>query len=112
MDEHLAAWTGTLTCHEAMDLLQAAGVRAGAVQTAEDVNESDPQMAFRGTFFEMDHPVIGEARFEGLPFTASNFRPDHWRSGPLLGEDNAYVLGELLGISDDEIEDLDRRGVI
>jgi crotonobetainyl-CoA:carnitine CoA-transferase CaiB-like acyl-CoA transferase len=112
LDEHLGAWTRTLTCHEAMDLLQAAGVRAGAVQTAGDVNESDPQMAFRGTFFEMDHPVIGEARFEGLPFVASHFSPDHWRSAPLLGEDNAYVFGELLGLPDEEIEDLDRRGVI
>ena len=75
-----------------MHLLQAAGVRAGAVQDAEDVNEHDPQMAHRDVFFELDHPVIGEARFEGVPFTATQFAPDHWRSAPLLGEDNDYVL--------------------
>lgn len=59
-----------------MHLLQAAGV-AGAVQDAEDANEHYPQFKARGTFFEMDHPVIGPARFEGLPFQASNFAPDH-----------------------------------
>ena len=41
------------------------GVPAGAVQDAEDLNERDPQVAHRGVFFEMDHPVIGPARFEG-----------------------------------------------
>ena len=80
-----------------MHLLQAAGVRAGAVQNAEDVNEHDPQMAHRDVFFELDHPVIGEARFEGVPFTATQFAPDHWRSAPLLGEDNDYVYGTILG---------------
>jgi crotonobetainyl-CoA:carnitine CoA-transferase CaiB-like acyl-CoA transferase len=95
-----------------MDILQAAGVRAGAVQTAEDVNETDPQIAFRGTFFELDHPVIGEARFEGIPFQATTFAPDNWRSGPLVSEDSYYVFGELLGLSDADIDDLAARDVI
>ena len=70
----IAAWTVGRDCHELMHLLQAAGVRAGAVQNAEDVNEHDPQMAHRDVFFELDHPVIGEARFEGVPFTATAVR--------------------------------------
>ncbi len=51
--------------------------RPGAVQNAEDLNETDPQIAHRGVFFEMDHPVIGRARFEGNPFT---FSRDHVRT--------------------------------
>ena len=43
-----------------------------------------PQMAHRDIFFEMDHPVIGPARFEGMPFTSTSFQADHWRSAPLL----------------------------
>ena len=57
------------------ELLQAHGVPAGAVQNAEDLNERDPQIAHRGVFFEMDHPVIGPARFEGNPFHLSLDRP-------------------------------------
>ena len=112
LDREIAAYTVGRDCHELMHLLQAAGVRAGAVQNAEDVNEHDPQMAHRDVFFELDHPVIGEARFEGVPFTATQFAPDHWRSAPLLGEDNDYVYGTILGLSTDEIADLTEQGVI
>jgi crotonobetainyl-CoA:carnitine CoA-transferase CaiB-like acyl-CoA transferase len=112
LDEHVAAWTRDRDRHDVMTVLQRSGVRAGAVQDAEDVNEHDPQMAYRGTFFEMDHPVIGPARFEGLPFAASNFATDHWRSAPLLGEDNGFVYGEILGLDAEEIDDLSAAGVI
>lgn len=112
LDANIAAFTKDRDRHELMTLLQAAGVRAGAVQDAEDVNEHDPQMAHRDVFFELDHPVIGEARFEGLPFTSTSFTTDHWRSAPLLGEDNHHVLHHILGISDDEIDNLLETGVI
>jgi benzylsuccinate CoA-transferase BbsF subunit len=112
LDAYLATWTADHDRHEAMTLLQAAGVRAGAVQDAEDVNEFDPQMAHRDVFFEMDHPVIGEARFEGVPFTSTSFRPDHWRSAPLLGEDNGHVFSRILGLRDDEVAELSAAGVI
>jgi crotonobetainyl-CoA:carnitine CoA-transferase CaiB-like acyl-CoA transferase len=112
LDEHLAAWTRSRDRHAVMKRLQRAGVRAGAVQDAEDVNERDPQLAFRGTFFELDHPVIGPARFEGVPFAATQFSPDNWRSAPLLGEDNNYVYGELLGLSAEDIAELASSGVI
>jgi crotonobetainyl-CoA:carnitine CoA-transferase CaiB-like acyl-CoA transferase len=69
-------------------------------------------MAHRDVFFELDHPVIGEARFEGVPFTATSFDADHWRSAPLLGEDNRYVFGELLGLDADEVTELEESGVL
>jgi benzylsuccinate CoA-transferase BbsF subunit len=106
LDEHIGAWTVRRDAHDVMHTLQRAGVRAGAVQDARDVNERDPQMAHRDVFFELDHPVIGVARFEGVPFSSTSFATDHWRSAPLLGEDNRYVLESLLGLSESEIEDL------
>jgi benzylsuccinate CoA-transferase BbsF subunit len=112
LDAHLSSWTSTRDPHDVMHHLQAAGVRAGAVQNAQDVNESDPQMAHRDVFFELDHPVIGEARFEGVPFTSTSFAADHWRSAPLLGEDNRYVFGDLLGLEVDEVADLEATGVL
>ena len=74
--------------------------------------EVDAQIAHRGTFFELDHPVIGPALFEGNPMTFSRTEQDNWRSAPLLGEDNDYVFGELLGLSADERADLTDRGAI
>jgi benzylsuccinate CoA-transferase BbsF subunit len=114
LDALVAAWTCTLDRHDMMRALQAAGVRAGAVQDAEDVNEHDPQMNAPGrqAFFELDHPVIGRARFEGMPFTSTSFAADNWRSGPLLGEDNHWVYAELLGLGDDEVVALEAEGVL
>jgi crotonobetainyl-CoA:carnitine CoA-transferase CaiB-like acyl-CoA transferase len=112
LDAHLAEWTGPLDRHEVMHRLQAAGVRAGAVQDARDLAETDPQIAAHGTFFTMDHPVIGEALFEGTPFLTDRIREDRWRSAPLLGEDNAYVCHEILGMDDDEYARLADAGVI
>ena len=71
-------------------------------------------MAARGVFFEMDHPVIGMARFEGNADAVLARRvPENWRSAPLLGEDNAYVFtGHRSGIDEDEYDELTSEGII
>jgi crotonobetainyl-CoA:carnitine CoA-transferase CaiB-like acyl-CoA transferase len=112
LDGHLSAWTAGQDPHDIMHHLQAHGVRAGAVQNPEDLNEVDEEVAARGTFFEMDHPVIGPARFEDFPGRLSDGAPDHWRSAPLVGEDNHYVFGDLLGLDKDELEELSQQGII
>lgn len=112
LDREIAAWTRTQDPLEAMVALQAAGVRAAAVQDPRDLNEHDPQLAARGIFFEMDHPVIGVALFEGEPMLFSRTAADNWRSAPLLGEDNLHVYRGILGMTDDEIADYAERGII
>jgi crotonobetainyl-CoA:carnitine CoA-transferase CaiB-like acyl-CoA transferase len=112
LDGLVSRWTSERDKHAVMHLLQSYGVAAGAVQDARDLNETDPQIAERGLFFELDHPVIGPARFEGTPIHFSGFRADTWRSAPLLGEDNSYVFAEVLGMSPDEVDHLAAEGVI
>jgi benzylsuccinate CoA-transferase BbsF subunit len=112
LDEHLGAWTRERDRHEIAELLQRRGVPAGAVQNAEDINERDPQIAHREVFFEMDHPVIGPARFEATPIRFSSMGQDDWRSAPLLGEDNEYVFKRLVGVTDDEYDELVAEGII
>ena len=112
LDALLSDWTSARDKHEVMHLLQSHGVPAGAVQDARDLNEGDPQIADRGLFFELDHPVIGPARFEGTPIRFSDVEDDTWRSAPLLGEDNSYVFTELLGMPADEVAELAADGVI
>ncbi|MET1003648.1 MAG: CoA transferase [Acidimicrobiia bacterium] len=112
LDVHVAAWTRDRDRYAVMELLQQSGVPAGVVQNAEDLNERDPQVAHRGVFFELDHPVIGPAKFEGTPVQLSDTTADNWRSAPLLGEDNAYVFKQIVGFSDDEYGDLEAEGVI
>jgi benzylsuccinate CoA-transferase BbsF subunit len=112
LDARLAEWSRTQDGRAAMHRLQAAGVRAALVQNAEDLNEHDPELAGREVFFEMDHPVIGPARFEGMPIRFSRIKQTSWRSGPLLGEDTRYVLTDILDMPDDEVDALAQEGVV
>jgi crotonobetainyl-CoA:carnitine CoA-transferase CaiB-like acyl-CoA transferase len=112
LDAKVAEWTRELDRHDVMTRLQKAGIAAGAVQDPRDLTDVDPQIAARGTFFSLDHPVIGEALFEGSPMKLSRTDTDLWRSAPLLGEDNDYVFGELLGLSAGRRAELAEAGVI
>ena len=112
LDAQIGAWTKDFDRHDLMHRLQAAGVAAGAVQNPEDTIDHDPQIAGRGLFFELDHPVIGEALFEGTPIKFSRTVQENWRSAPLLGEDNDFVFKSLLGLPDGEYQALVEEGVL
>ena len=112
LEAQLAQWTASQEPRGITDRLQEAGVCGALVQNAEDLNEYDPQLAERGVYFEMDHPVIGPARFEGSPTLFSRIKQVNWRSGPLLGEDSRYVLTDILGMSSVDVDALFDEGVI
>ena len=71
-----------------------------------------PQLAFRGFFEEVGHPVNNPAPHSTLPMRLSR-GPDrfHRRPAPLLGEHNHEVLTEL-GLSEGEIAALEDDGII
>lgn len=111
LDTNISQWTIQYDKCEVMELLQGYGVPSGAVQSPEDRMEYDPQAKHRNIFPTLEHPLLGSHRFEGIPFQMSEAEPvlvEHW---PFLGQDNDYVLGELLGLSKAEIQDLEERGI-
>ncbi len=95
LDAHLAAWTARARPHDVMELLQAAACRPAPCRTPRTSTSATRRSPTAGVFFEMDHPVIGPARFEGNPMPFSRTAPDNWRSAPLLGEDNDYVFRDI-----------------
>jgi crotonobetainyl-CoA:carnitine CoA-transferase CaiB-like acyl-CoA transferase len=99
-----------------MDALQAAGVAAGACQTARDRVESDPQLAHEGWLVDLPQTDIGTWPVKEAPFTMSVTPPAMGgrlrRHGPNYGEDNDYVLKAVLGLSDDRIRELAESGVV
>ncbi len=54
----------------------------------------------------LDHAVLGVLPYERSGFRLSASPGGFDDSGPLLGEDNDAVLGEILGLSAAEIEQL------
>ncbi|MBW1887209.1 MAG: CoA transferase, partial [Deltaproteobacteria bacterium] len=96
---------------EVMNRLQEVGVAAGAVMDDRDAYE-DPHLKARGFFQEMTHPDVGTHPYPGLMWKASK-TPNAIRTPPVrLGEHNEYVYKELLGISDEEYEQLEQEGHI
>ena len=55
LDARIAEWTSTMTDYAAMEVLQAAGVRAGVCQRASDRYERDPQLRSRDWWHVLDH---------------------------------------------------------
>jgi crotonobetainyl-CoA:carnitine CoA-transferase CaiB-like acyl-CoA transferase len=104
------AWTAGRTRLEVAEVLQAAGIEAVPVQDFGDVH-ADPQVAHRDHFVACTHPVMGPGLYERNGFRLSDAPSGYDRSGPTLGQDQDWVLGELLGLSGAEQEALAADGV-
>ena len=104
LDAHVESWTMEHTAEEVMQILQSAGVAAGVVQTGADLSR-DPQLKERGFFRRVpDHQ--GEERIiERAPYKLSRTPGSVTRGAPAFAADMTYVLRELLGMSDDEVDE-------
>jgi crotonobetainyl-CoA:carnitine CoA-transferase CaiB-like acyl-CoA transferase len=99
----VAAWTGQRTPAEAEAVLRKAGVPCHIVSRPRDVYE-DPQLAERGYWQTLEHPVMGLQKYEPQSsFILSKTPRRIVRPSPCLGEHNGYVFRDLLKLSDDEI---------
>ncbi|MCS6801219.1 MAG: CoA transferase [Chloroflexota bacterium] len=102
IDAAIEAWTRLRRPAEAAEVLQAAGVPAGPVQTAADLFR-DPHLAARGKILRLDHPELGRVRVNGPSFQLSGIGPEAVRRPPLLGEHTEAVLRDLLGLDEEEL---------
>jgi benzylsuccinate CoA-transferase BbsF subunit len=111
LDEHIAAWTANKTPQEVMALLQEAGVAATPCEDTEE-RYFDPHFQEREVIVTVEHPVTGVDFVPKVVCNLSETPGEIRRPAPLLGEHNPYVFGELLGKSEEEIQDLVQREVI
>ncbi|MBI2760703.1 MAG: CoA transferase [Chloroflexi bacterium] len=112
IDAVIEAWTRQRDPWQVMDELQAAGVPAGAVQRSRDLAERDPQIRHRGMRPKSTHALLGTLTVDGVPVGFSRTPAAIKRPGPMLGEANTEVFGEVLGLCDDEIERLIEQRVL
>lgn len=111
IDKHLEQWAHQHDCSAAAEFLVDNGVPAAALEDAR-VGSTHPQMAARGFFENLDHPVVGQHHVTGLPFQYRSVRNWYRSSAPTLGQHNETILGELLGLDATSIETLAAEGVI
>ncbi|MGH8518874.1 MAG: CaiB/BaiF CoA transferase family protein [Panacagrimonas sp.] len=109
LDAILEAWTRTQDARELEVRLQALGVAAAKCQSSVDL-VADPQLWGRGFFREVSDRQGGTRTIAGPSWKMSREAAIE-DAAPGLGEHNAYVFGELLGLSEQAQQDLATSGV-
>jgi formyl-CoA transferase len=110
VDAIIANWTRQHDKREAMRLISAVGVPAGAVLDTLELHD-DTDFERRGIMQVMRHPACGDFKMPAWPVRhGGDTLPV--APAPLLGEHNATVLGEWLGLSETELAKLRQDGVI
>jgi benzylsuccinate CoA-transferase BbsF subunit len=107
----LEDWTRQRSALDVEAVLQAGGVPAGAVRSPQEVF-SDPHLAARKFYRTLDHPVLGTGPYAGFTARLSETPGRIQHGAPMLGEHNDYVFGDLLGLSEEELERLGSEGVL
>jgi benzylsuccinate CoA-transferase BbsF subunit len=107
----VAKWTVPRARGEIAAALQAEGIEAVPVADFGDLH-ADPQLAARGHFERHTHPFLGPGLYERNGFRLSGAPSGYDRAGPTLGQDNHWVLSELLALDAPEIERLTAAGAV
>jgi crotonobetainyl-CoA:carnitine CoA-transferase CaiB-like acyl-CoA transferase len=93
----IATWTAPRTARDASAVLIAAGVPASPVMT-NAMLATDPHLAAREVFVDVEHPEIGTQRVMRAPWRFSEWPCAIHHAGPLLGADTEAVVGALDGL--------------
>jgi crotonobetainyl-CoA:carnitine CoA-transferase CaiB-like acyl-CoA transferase len=111
LDRHLSEWTATRSDREVMDTLQSFGVPAGMMTYASD-QPTDPHLQARGYLAPIDQPGVGPMILEGPAFHGSAMEGPVITPAPTLGEHTRVIGRELLGLSDERVQELITAGVL
>jgi crotonobetainyl-CoA:carnitine CoA-transferase CaiB-like acyl-CoA transferase len=107
----VADWVKGHTADEVERILVAAQVPVTRAYSIADIF-ADPHYAARQDIVRVDDPTIGPTRMQAVYPRLSATPGRIQRGAPKLGEHNREIYGTLLGLSDEEIEALQRDRVI
>jgi CoA:oxalate CoA-transferase len=111
VEASLIDWLTDVPRQEAFEKAQGQHVPCFPVNLPNEVADN-PQYKARGFFVEHDHPAARVVRMPGAPCVFSRTPWQLRRGAPRLGEHNAEILGERLGISADDLAALRAEGII
>jgi formyl-CoA transferase len=112
LDDHIAAWTATLTVAELEGKMLAASIPAGRLYAPADML-ADPHFAAREAVVAVDHPrwpgLMMQSVFPKLSATPGAIRSIAPQG---VGQHNAEILGGRLGLEEADLARLAAAGVI
>jgi crotonobetainyl-CoA:carnitine CoA-transferase CaiB-like acyl-CoA transferase len=111
LDAALATWAADRDLDATVELLLGHGVPAARACDPR-LTSRNPVFGSRGFYEDVDHPVVGLLPIPTVPFRFASV--DTWirTPAPTLGQHNAEILHELLGLGDAELAELEAAEVI
>ena len=111
VDGLVEAWTSSMTKEQVFAVARQAHLPAAPVRQLEEVIH-DPHLHQRGMLQHVDHPDLGSVVLPSTPLRLGDAPAPRLRPSPRLGQHNAQVYGELLGLSADRLATLQAAKVI
>ena len=109
----LEAWCGSQNFSELSEKLTAGGVSWGPYQNVKQALESDWRCSTKNPVFEqVDQPGIGTYLTPGSPLDFGVAPRETVQPAPKLGQHTDEILGEILGLSGEEIASLHDDGIV
>lgn len=111
IDAAIITWCATRSAEDIVEQLWSVGVPVGKVIAPHSQGEL-AQLQARRFFETIEHPVLGEARYDtfGARFSAGPYQYNR-SPAPTFGQHNAVILAGL-GCDEDELATLEEQGVI
>ncbi len=110
-DVVLLEWLMEKTQSEAFHSAQESRMSVAPMNLISDVLE-DPQLKAREAFVDIEHPVIGNATYPGVPFRLPEAPSVPQGPAPTLGQHNREIYCERLGYRAEDLTRLKGEGVV
>ena len=115
LNQIFAGWARTRTAEELRQILGEMSIPNGVVKEVPELLE-DPHLVDRNMVVDIDHAKLGKVKTFNLPIKffsgEMGIRRGENPLDPELGQDTAELLGQLLGVGDEEIDHLRKQKVI
>lgn len=111
VDQTVEAWTSAHTKSEIFGRCQDHDVICAPVQDLDEVL-NDPHLHARGSVRRVHDPMLGDTVLPTTPLRYEGLAPPEPTPSPVLGQDNARIYRELLGIDAARLEALRAGGAI
>ncbi len=110
LKDDVESFTRTKTKEELEVLLNEAGIPFGRIFTVAEAAKH-PQLQAREMLIEVDDPVLGKIKIQGVPIKLHSTPGSVQQPAPMLGEHTTEILLQM-GYSRDEIKNLHDRNIV
>jgi CoA:oxalate CoA-transferase len=100
-----------MTTKEWVALLGAADLPHSPINNIREICE-DPNIRYRRMLVEMEQPGVGKVRIAGSPIHLSETPGEVYSPAPLLGQHSEEILKDVLGYSQEAIDQMRREGIV